>query len=81
MEERHYLTRCRIDTREVRPLPEIAPMTCKREVAQLIRAAMLLCNYVLHVMGQLTMFLPKQAVLATIARTAADRIAYRTRHE
>jgi hypothetical protein len=52
VEQRNNLACYRVDCRQVRPLAKVTPMACERQVARIVRPAMLFGDDVFNAMGR-----------------------------
>lgn len=80
MEERSHLTGLRINACEVRTLVKITLRARKREVVEIVRAAMLASNNVFDVENETREFLWQAVVLATESGALTDELAFRRVH-
>jgi hypothetical protein len=68
------LTGLGVNSGQVRTLAKIAAVACKRQVAGIVGAGVLLRDDVLDVMPQFAMGLAEAAVFAPLASAAADEV-------
>ena len=75
MKQRDYFSSGRVYTCHIGPLVKITAVACKGKIVDFIWAPVLFGDYVLDVVHQFAMLLRQQAVLTTILRPLANKVA------
>jgi len=73
MKQPNDFIRNRVNTCEVRTLPQVATMAGQREVVQFIGSTMLLRNDVLKMVSKRTVLLPQKTIFAAISGPLTDQ--------
>lgn len=74
MEEWRDLSRLRVDSGQVRPLPKIAAVARQRQILWIIGSTVLFCDNVLDVMPHFAVLLAQPTVFATLACATTDKL-------
>jgi hypothetical protein len=80
VEEGHKLAADGIHSREIRALVQVAAVAGQRKIVNVVAPAVLFGDDRLDVVRQLAVLLTQQAILATIIRSAADKVPRRGVH-
>jgi hypothetical protein len=75
IKKRNDHTSGRIDPAQIRTLPKIAPVTCQRQIIDVVQSPVLFRNNVFDVMSEFAVILTEQTIFARVRRTMPNEVA------